>query len=348
NTSDDNPSTSGELRDGPHHDLIDGDPTGCQEELTDNHQNAEAEPNSVNEGPPLKSKSFVSWNEFHAYLDTYQAQTYQMFRVRSNKSVAARNQIISRDKSKENTLGAVRESALVSRHAHWTAKHSQRSGQVSFKLYVTKTKLVHNHPLFPVRSEEQTNSEAKDHGTATVAEQLHKWMLEFSEEEGNIGRIFVDLINEKKIATCVTIQTRSMREMFDRFPEVLLIDATHGTNSSKYKVFSFMAHDCFGHGQYVQHALVQNERYETLQTAIETFKKHNPAWEKLRCVVIDKDFTEMSVLKASFPNVVVLLCQFHVIKYLHGEIANSDYGFSSWQKEQLRAVVYLLVYASTE
>ncbi|KAE9159696.1 hypothetical protein PF002_g32799, partial [Phytophthora fragariae] len=123
NTSDDNPSTSGELRDGPHHDLIDGDPTGCQEELTDNHQNAEAEPNSVNEGPPLKSKSFVSWNEFHAYLDTYQAQTYQMFRVRSNKSVAARNQIISRDKSKENTLGAVRESALVSRHAHWTAKH---------------------------------------------------------------------------------------------------------------------------------------------------------------------------------------------------------------------------------
>ncbi|KAE8959055.1 hypothetical protein PR001_g30855 [Phytophthora rubi] len=100
NTSDDNPSTSGELRDGPHHDLIDGDPTGCQEELTDNHQNAEAEPNSVNEGPPLKSKSFVSWNEFHAYLDTYQAQTYQMFRVRSNKSVAARNQIISGDKSK--------------------------------------------------------------------------------------------------------------------------------------------------------------------------------------------------------------------------------------------------------
>ncbi|KAE9262408.1 hypothetical protein PF001_g32068, partial [Phytophthora fragariae] len=299
--------------------------------------------------------------------------------------------------TQENTLGAVRESALVSRHAHWTAKHSLRFGQVSFKLYVTKTKLVHNHPLFretfiqypatrlaiPEEVVETVNVlqrsgvkskrilkyirehtdckpfprdihnlvaslKAKDHGTATVAEQLHKWMLEFSEEEGNIGRIFVDLINEKKIATCVTIQTRSMREMFDRFPEVLLIDATHGTNSSKYKVFSFMAHDCFGHGQYVQHALVQNERYETLQTAIETFKKHNPAWEKLRCVVIDKDFTEMSVLKASFPHVVVLLCQFHVIKYLHGEIANSDYGFSSWQKEQLRAVVYLLVYASTE
>ncbi|ETL81828.1 hypothetical protein L917_17927, partial [Phytophthora nicotianae] len=72
-----------------------------------------------------------------------------------------------------------------------------------------------------------------------------------------------------------------MREMFKRFPEVLLIDATHGTNVSKYKVFSFMTHDAFGHGQYVQHAVVQNEGYETLLTAIETFKKHNPDWTKV-------------------------------------------------------------------
>lgn len=67
-----------------------------------------------------------------------------------------------------------------------------------------------------------------------------------------------------------------MREMFSRFPEVLLIDTTHGTNSSKYNVFSFMAHDLFGNGQYVQHAIVQNERQETLLKAIESFKEHNP------------------------------------------------------------------------
>lgn len=70
----------------------------------------------------------------------------------------------------------------------------------------------------------------------------------------------------------MTLQTKHMRDMFVRFPELLLIDATHGTNISKYKVFSFMAHDVFGHGQYVQHAVVQNERAETLRTAIEAFK----------------------------------------------------------------------------
>ena len=43
-----------------------------------------------------------------------------------------------------------------------------------------------------------------------------------------------------------------MRRMFDLFPEVLLIDATHGTNNCNYKLFSFMIHDTFGSGQHVQ------------------------------------------------------------------------------------------------
>ncbi|KAG6945266.1 hypothetical protein JG688_00016640, partial [Phytophthora aleatoria] len=34
-------------------------------------------------------------------------------------------------------------------------------------------------------------------GTTTVAERLHKWMVEFSEALGNVGRIFVDDINGK-------------------------------------------------------------------------------------------------------------------------------------------------------
>ncbi|ETO58739.1 hypothetical protein F444_22880, partial [Phytophthora nicotianae P1976] len=31
------------------------------------------------------------------------------------------------------------------------------------------------------------------------------------------------------------------------FPEVLLVDATHNTNDSRYKLFSFMVHDVYGH-----------------------------------------------------------------------------------------------------
>ncbi|OWZ12660.1 hypothetical protein PHMEG_00014139 [Phytophthora megakarya] len=109
-----------------------------------------------------------------------------------------------------------------------------------------------------------------------------------------------------------------------------------------------MAHDAFGKGQFVQHALLQNERWPTLLTALEEFKANNPAWTKVQCVLIDKDFTEMSVLKKAFPGVRILLCQFHVLKYLREEIASAEYGFNTWQKEQLRGVMNLLVYAKTE
>ncbi|KAG2821837.1 hypothetical protein PC119_g4418 [Phytophthora cactorum] len=50
-----------------------------------------------------------------------------------------------------------------------------------------------------------------------------------------------------------------MRRCIEVFPQVLMMGATHNTNDARYKLFSFMIHDVFGHGQYVQHALMENE-----------------------------------------------------------------------------------------
>ncbi|GMF45303.1 unnamed protein product [Phytophthora fragariaefolia] len=136
--------------------------------------------------------------------------------------------------------------------------------------------------------------------------------------------------------------------MFNMFPEVLLIDATHGTNASKYKVFSFMVHEAFGKGQFVQHAVLRNERRSTLLTAIEGFEKNNAACAQLQCIIVDKAFTELSVLKEAFPNVSILLCQFHVIKYLQEQVAIADYRFTAWQKTQIRSLISFMVYAKTE
>ncbi|KAG2988224.1 hypothetical protein PC118_g6857 [Phytophthora cactorum] len=138
-------------------------------------------------------------------------------------------------------------------------------------------------------------------------------MIEFSQELGNIGRIFVD----KNIATFIILQTKHMRELFNRFPEVVMIDATH-------------------------------ERLSTLLTALEEFKWNNPVWSRIECILVDKDLTEISVLKMAFLGTLVLLCQFHVLKYLREEIASSDYGFNVWQKQQLHGIVKLIVYAKTE
>ncbi|POM58668.1 Hypothetical protein PHPALM_36661 [Phytophthora palmivora] len=107
-----------------------------------------------------------------------------------------------------------------------------------------------------------------------------------------------------------------MRRWFKVFPELLLVDAPR----NMYKLFSFMVHDVYGHEQYVQHSLMENERSECLTHAIDSFKFSNPSWEKILEVVIDKDSIE-----THFPNVKAILCHFHLKKYIRTEMSKGEY-----------------------
>ncbi|ETL82332.1 hypothetical protein L917_17496 [Phytophthora nicotianae] len=122
-------------------------------------------------------------------------------------------------------------------------------------------------------------------------------------------------------------------------------NATHGTNLPKYKVFSIMTHDAFDNEQFVQHAIMRNERTSTLLTALEEFEGDN----RVKRILINKGIMELGVLKTAFPEALVLLCQFHVIEHLREQIGLSDYGGRvPWQKQQLYGMANLLVYVKTE
>ena len=87
----------------------------------------------------------------------------------------------------------------------------------------------------------------------SVEARVKLFLSDFCAVTGNVGRVFADDQNTVK---CVTMQTAHMRTMFDQFPEVILIDATHNTNKAHYKLFSFMVHDALGRGQHVQVSFV--------------------------------------------------------------------------------------------
>ncbi|KAG3248861.1 hypothetical protein PI124_g6451 [Phytophthora idaei] len=92
-----------------------------------------------------------------------------------------------------------------------------------------------------------------------------------------------------------------MRRFFEVLPQVLMVDATHNTNDARYKLFSFMIHGVFGHGQYVQHILMENEGADCLTDAVTSVKSFNVAWDQVRVIIADKDFGEISLLHEAFP-----------------------------------------------
>ncbi|EGZ20235.1 hypothetical protein PHYSODRAFT_488737, partial [Phytophthora sojae] len=231
----------------------------------------ETGPSRMNAGPPFESTTFSSWKAFDVYFSSYEAKTCQMFRIRSNKTVKARNKIITQENSTASLIpeaweyyaktfecthagtykgrGQGKRPCQQARSLNCKAQINlcvrRPRGQDTIQLYVTKQNVVHNHPLlretfvqypktrlaipedvmntvdilqrsgvknkrilkyvrentdcqpFPHDMNMVANMKARESGSSRVAERLHKWMVEFSDEPGNIGRIFIDVQNGK-------------------------------------------------------------------------------------------------------------------------------------------------------
>ncbi|DBA01813.1 TPA: hypothetical protein N0F65_002929 [Lagenidium giganteum] len=66
-------------------------------------------------------------------------------------------------------------------------------------------------------------------------ERIEAFLKSFCTETGNCATIFVDGINRARM---VAFQTKGMRHLFQAFPQVMMVDATHATNANRYKLFS--------------------------------------------------------------------------------------------------------------
>ena len=51
---------------------------------------------------------------------------------------------------------------------------------------------------------------------------------------------------ETRLVLAVCFQTACQNRLFKSFPEVIIVDTTHGTNKNYYKLFSILVDDVFG------------------------------------------------------------------------------------------------------
>ncbi|KAK1939137.1 Zinc finger SWIM domain-containing protein 3 [Phytophthora citrophthora] len=164
---------------------------------------------------------------------------------------------------------------------------------------------------------------AMRNGSASVEERLKARLREFCTQSGNTATVFID---DAKTAQTITLQSQQMRRFFKAFPEVMLVDATHNTNDAMFKLFSFMVHDVYRHGQYVQHSLMENESEECLRDAISAFKEFNPTWEETKVIIIGKDFGELALLEREFSQAKSFVPFSCKKKYLRTEMTKREYG----------------------
>jgi hypothetical protein len=104
-----------------------------------------------------------------------------------------------------------------------------------------------------------------------------------------------------------------------------------------------------GKGVSVLDFLCATQSEDMMTSVLEFFKFHNPAArDKIKSVVIDKDYKEWRALEAAFPHTTVVLCIFHVLKwfkYVLHRSGSGNYGFEDDTKKAVLRCLRKMVFA---
>ncbi|XP_071527088.1 zinc finger SWIM domain-containing protein 3-like [Panulirus ornatus] len=128
---------------------------------------------------------------------------------------------------------------------------------------------------------------------------LEEMLEEFINDPESIVDVLVD---EENVLKGIYYQDETMKRNFERYPELLLIDATYKLNDVRMPVYLQLAVDGNGESEIVCVFVVVTEDTETMSALVDMFKSHNHNWEKIKTILTDKDFMEKAVYSHHFPD----------------------------------------------
>lgn len=66
--------------------------------------------------------------------------------------------------------------------------------------------------------------------------------------------------------------------------------------------------------------IVQSEDRQTVDSMTSKFRRHNPAWNRVRVIMADKDMVERDVFRTQLPEAQLMICLFHTLCTFKREI----------------------------
>ena len=142
------------------------------------------------------------------------------------------------------------------------------------------------------------------------------------------------------------LQDKDMQEVFNAYPEILFVDATYKLLELQLPLYILAVEESNGLTEIVGVCVLAVETRESLVWFLEAFKNHNPAWEKTRVVMADKDINEREVIASCLPNAAILICLFHTLRSFRREITPDKVNISQGTRKVLLELVERMAYAT--
>lgn len=136
------------------------------------------------------------------------------------------------------------------------------------------------------------------------------------------------------------IQSTEMCCAFKRNPDVVFVDSTYKTSRQGCVLQCLAVENEHGTVEHVAYAFLGHETEQYLSKVCSLFKQRNPSWRNIKMFFVDKDATEIKVLR-----VKVLLCSFHAIKHWKKKVA--ELLLTREQKKSLLSTLCSILYCET-
>ncbi|XP_075738923.1 uncharacterized protein LOC142784443 [Rhipicephalus microplus] len=196
------------------------------------------------------------------------------------------------------------------------------------------TKDINNYKQrfsIPIRNE-QAHGEMVLEKVETLLKNNPNWVIHYE-------------MNQNNNLQFILLQTTHMREILEKYPEILFIDGTYKVNIEGYILYSILVQDGCGRGRPVCYAFLRNETTEIVEPMFTKFVDFNPfVVSACKVVMIDKDLNELRILTSILPNSNILLCTWHVLHCFQQKVNEK----ARQQRDQLHPLLKSLVYSPTE
>ena len=139
-----------------------------------------------------------------------------------------------------------------------------------------------------------------------------------------------------------------MENMFDKFPEMILADATYKLLDLRLPAYLLLVIDGNGFSEIAVLFLVEEESKEVISSVVNKFKERNEAWFKTKVIMSDKDFIEREIFSACFPEAGLLICLYHALLSFRREIKCQKMGITSAECNRALEIIQPITYSKSE
>ena len=147
--------------------------------------------------------------------------------------------------------------------------------------------------------------------------------------------------------TGIFFQDGPMKRFFDKYPELLLLDATYKLTNTHMPLYVMLCVGPNGESEIVAVFLTASEDLQSLTNQLQLFKGRNPAWQQVRTVMTDKDMAEREAIRQELPQASLLLCLFHVLRAMSREVTTAKMALSEAQRTTALSCLQQIAYASS-